>query len=72
MTLFILPIAGGNPAYYFNSDNVHDYDTNKVTFYVRDRKLFTVDGHEVVYWIRDMKVYEDEACTDPPKFHLSD
>ena len=72
MTLFILPIAGGNPAYYFSNNDVLDYDTHEVTFHVRDRKLFTIAGDKVVYWIRDMKVYEDEPCAGPPKFYLSD
>ena len=72
MTLFIWPMAGRLPAYYFCNNDVHDYDTTKVVYHVRDRKLLTIDEEKVVYWIRDAKVYDNEECSAPPIYYLGD
>ena len=72
LTLFIWPMAGRLPAYYFCNNDVHDYDTTKVVYHVRDRKLLTIDEEKVVYWIRDAKVYDNEECSGPPIYYLGD
>jgi hypothetical protein len=72
MTLFIWPIAGSRPLYYFNNNDVHDCATGKVAYHVRERKLVTIGDGAVAYWIRDLKLYDDEKCCGPPRFYLGD
>ena len=72
MTLFIWPMEGRFPAYYFCNNDVHDCDTTKVVYRVRDRKLLAIDEDKTVYWIRDCLVFDNEECTGAPIFHLGD